>query len=62
TQALIDAVTTALPSPPLPPPLYIPPHVDRRDDILETELPPRKKSCFFALAPGMRSRRVLLLD
>nr|GEV12356.1 reverse transcriptase domain-containing protein [Tanacetum cinerariifolium] len=27
--ALIDAVTTALPSPPLPPPLYIPPHVDR---------------------------------
>ncbi|GJV87430.1 hypothetical protein Tco_1531368 [Tanacetum coccineum] len=32
TQALIDAVTAALPSPPLPPPLYIPPPVDRRDD------------------------------
>ncbi|GKE26495.1 hypothetical protein Tco_1441879, partial [Tanacetum coccineum] len=27
--ALIDAVTAALPSPPLPPPLYIPPPVDR---------------------------------
>nr|GEW73339.1 hypothetical protein [Tanacetum cinerariifolium] len=44
TQALTDAVTTALPSPPLPPPLYIPPPIDCRDDILETELPPRKKS------------------
>ncbi|GKG19217.1 hypothetical protein Tco_0376316, partial [Tanacetum coccineum] len=33
TQALIDAVTAALPSPPLPPlppPLYIPPPVDRK--------------------------------
>ncbi|GKF51933.1 hypothetical protein Tco_0148400, partial [Tanacetum coccineum] len=36
TQALIDAVTAALPSPPLPPlppSLYIPPPIDRRDDI-----------------------------
>ncbi|GKE95770.1 hypothetical protein Tco_1580625 [Tanacetum coccineum] len=36
TQALVDAVTAALPSPPLPPllpSLYIPPPVDRRDDI-----------------------------
>ncbi|GJR96506.1 hypothetical protein Tco_0268680 [Tanacetum coccineum] len=36
TQALIDAVTAALPSPPLPllpPSLYIPPPVDRRDDV-----------------------------
>nr|GEW61349.1 reverse transcriptase domain-containing protein [Tanacetum cinerariifolium] len=49
TQALIDAITAAFPSPPLPPPLYIPPPVDRRDDILETELPPRKKSFLFAL-------------
>nr|GEW49224.1 hypothetical protein [Tanacetum cinerariifolium] len=49
TQALIDAITDVLPSPPLPPPLYIPPPVDRRDDIPETELPPRKKSCLFAL-------------
>nr|GFA69653.1 hypothetical protein [Tanacetum cinerariifolium] len=51
-QALIDAVTAALPSPPLPPlqpPLYIPPHVYRRDDILETKMPPRKWSCLFAL-------------
>ncbi|GKC78212.1 hypothetical protein Tco_1128986 [Tanacetum coccineum] len=46
TQALIDAVTTALPSPPLPPlppSLYIPPPVDRRDDIPESEQPPHKR-------------------
>ncbi|GKF29095.1 hypothetical protein Tco_0095437, partial [Tanacetum coccineum] len=46
TQALIDAVTVALPSPllpPLPPSLYIPPPVDRKDDIPETEQPPRKR-------------------
>nr|GEZ36364.1 hypothetical protein [Tanacetum cinerariifolium] len=54
TKALIDAVTAALPSPPippLPPPLYIPPPVDRRDDIPETKMPPRKKSCFSILGP-----------
>nr|GEU35576.1 putative reverse transcriptase domain-containing protein [Tanacetum cinerariifolium] len=51
TQALINTVTAALPSPPLPPPLYIPPPFDCRDDIPETELPPRKKSCLFALGP-----------
>ncbi|GKG42993.1 hypothetical protein Tco_0479677, partial [Tanacetum coccineum] len=49
TQALIDAVTVALPSSPLPPSLYIPPPVDRRDDIPESEQPPRKRSCLFAL-------------
>ncbi|GKE92675.1 hypothetical protein Tco_1573770, partial [Tanacetum coccineum] len=38
--ALIDAVTIALP---LPPSLYIPPPVDRRDDIPESELPPHKR-------------------
>ncbi|GKB71945.1 hypothetical protein Tco_0933357, partial [Tanacetum coccineum] len=46
TKALIDTVTSALPSPslpPLPPSLYIPPPVDRRDDILESEQPPRKR-------------------
>nr|GFB00091.1 hypothetical protein [Tanacetum cinerariifolium] len=48
-QALIDAVTAALPSPPLPPPLYIPPPIDRRDDIPETEMPPRKRLCLFTL-------------
>ncbi|GJZ35944.1 putative reverse transcriptase domain-containing protein, partial [Tanacetum coccineum] len=40
TQALIDAVTATLPSPPLlplPPSLYIPPLVDCRDDIPESE-------------------------
>ncbi|GJR91015.1 hypothetical protein Tco_0215026 [Tanacetum coccineum] len=52
TQALIDGVTAALPSPllpPLPPSLYIPPPVDRRDDIPESELPPRKRSCLSTL-------------
>ncbi|GJV58215.1 hypothetical protein Tco_1459220 [Tanacetum coccineum] len=49
TQALIDAVTAALPSPPLPPSLYILPHVDRRDDILESEQPPRKRLCLSTL-------------
>ncbi|GKG11628.1 hypothetical protein Tco_0343028, partial [Tanacetum coccineum] len=37
---LIDAITAALP---LPPSLYIPPLVDRRDDILESEQPPCKR-------------------
>nr|GFD26450.1 hypothetical protein [Tanacetum cinerariifolium] len=30
-------------------PLYIPPPVDRRDDIPEIEMPPRKRSCLFTL-------------
>ncbi|GKG03633.1 hypothetical protein Tco_0311269, partial [Tanacetum coccineum] len=45
TQALIDAVTIALPSPPLPPlppSLYMPPLVDCMDDIPECKQPPRK--------------------
>ncbi|GKE61203.1 hypothetical protein Tco_1511570 [Tanacetum coccineum] len=40
TKALIDVVTTVLPSPPLPPlppSLYIPPPVDHRDEIPESE-------------------------
>nr|GEU33212.1 putative reverse transcriptase domain-containing protein [Tanacetum cinerariifolium] len=44
--ALIDAITVALsspPLPPLPPSLYIPPPVDLRDDVPESELPPRKR-------------------
>ncbi|GKF87945.1 hypothetical protein Tco_0258822, partial [Tanacetum coccineum] len=52
TQALIDAVTTPLPSPPLPPlppSLYIPPPVKCRDDIPKSELPPRKRSCLSTL-------------
>nr|GEY91621.1 hypothetical protein [Tanacetum cinerariifolium]GEY97982.1 hypothetical protein [Tanacetum cinerariifolium] len=56
TQALIDVVTAALPSPPPQPPLYIPPPVDHKDDIPETELPPRKKSCLFALGPRYEVR------
>ncbi|GJW75901.1 hypothetical protein Tco_0135271 [Tanacetum coccineum] len=54
TQALVDAVTAALPSPLLPllpPSLYIPPPVDRRDDIPESERLPHKRSCLFALGP-----------
>ncbi|GKA32156.1 hypothetical protein Tco_0718523, partial [Tanacetum coccineum] len=50
--ALIDAVTAALPSPPLPPlppSLYIPPPVDHRDDLPESELPPRKRLCLSTL-------------
>nr|GEW14656.1 hypothetical protein [Tanacetum cinerariifolium] len=52
TQDGLYAVTAALPSPPLsplPPPIYIPPPIDRRDDITETEMPPHKRSCLFAL-------------
>ncbi|GKF71689.1 hypothetical protein Tco_0207803, partial [Tanacetum coccineum] len=52
TQALIDAVTFALPSPPLPslpPSLYIPPPVDHRDDIPESEQPPHKRLCLSTL-------------
>ncbi|GJR61418.1 hypothetical protein Tco_1503580 [Tanacetum coccineum] len=44
--------TAALPSPPLPPlppSLYIPPPVDRRDDIPESEQPPRKRLCLSTL-------------
>nr|GEY66488.1 hypothetical protein [Tanacetum cinerariifolium] len=49
THALIDAVTAAIPLPPLPPPLYIPPTVDRRDDIPEIEMPPHKRLCLSTL-------------
>ncbi|GJS81034.1 hypothetical protein Tco_0747575 [Tanacetum coccineum] len=52
TQALIDAVTAALPSPPLLlllPSLYIPPPVDCRDDIPESEQPPHKRFCLSTL-------------
>nr|GEV59630.1 hypothetical protein [Tanacetum cinerariifolium] len=51
TQALIDAVTVALPSPPLPPPLYISLPVDRRDDIPETEMPPHPVEAVPEIAP-----------
>ncbi|GJY18974.1 hypothetical protein Tco_0390465 [Tanacetum coccineum] len=52
TQTLIDAVTVVLPSPPLPPlppSLYIPPPVYHRDDIPESEQPPRKRLCLSTL-------------
>ncbi|GJT92321.1 hypothetical protein Tco_1081166 [Tanacetum coccineum] len=52
TQALIDVVAAALPSPllpPLRPSLYIPPPVDHRDDIPESEQPPRKRLCLSTL-------------
>ncbi|GKD74246.1 hypothetical protein Tco_1332528, partial [Tanacetum coccineum] len=42
----------ALPSPSLPPSLYIPPPVDRRDDVPESELPHRKRLCLSTL--GLR--------
>ncbi|GKF10541.1 hypothetical protein Tco_0048467, partial [Tanacetum coccineum] len=37
-----------IPSPPLPPLLFIPPLVDRREDIPEAELSPRKRLCLTA--------------
>ncbi|GJS00850.1 putative reverse transcriptase domain-containing protein [Tanacetum coccineum] len=49
TQALIDAVTAALPLSQLPPSLYIPPPVDHRDEIPESEQPPRKRLCLSTL-------------
>ncbi|GJV10204.1 hypothetical protein Tco_1351745 [Tanacetum coccineum] len=55
TQTLIDAVTAALPPPPLPPlplSLYIPPPVDHRDEIPKYEQPPRKRLHLSTLAPG----------
>nr|GEZ64863.1 hypothetical protein [Tanacetum cinerariifolium] len=39
----------ALLSPPLPPPLHMPPPVDHRDDIPETEMLPRKRLCLSTL-------------
>ncbi|GJW80345.1 hypothetical protein Tco_0144320 [Tanacetum coccineum] len=45
-------VTAALPLPqlpPLPPSLYIPPPVNRRDDIPKSEQPPRKRLCLSTL-------------
>nr|GFC15303.1 hypothetical protein [Tanacetum cinerariifolium] len=39
----------ALPSPPLLPFSYPPPPVDRRDGILESEQPPRKRLCLSTL-------------
>ncbi|GJY09866.1 hypothetical protein Tco_0378051 [Tanacetum coccineum] len=59
TQALVDAVTATLPPPPLPPlppSLYIPPPIDRRDDVPESEQPPRKRSCLFALGSRYKVR------
>nr|GEX57466.1 putative reverse transcriptase domain, ribonuclease H-like domain, aspartic peptidase domain protein [Tanacetum cinerariifolium] len=61
TQELIHAVTAALPSPPLPPPLYIPPPVDRRDDIPKTEIPPHKRSCLFALGSRIAHQETILI-
>ncbi|GKD47975.1 hypothetical protein Tco_1276951, partial [Tanacetum coccineum] len=48
----LSGFTAALPSPllpPLPPSLYIPPPVDRRDAIPESEQPPRKRLCLSTL-------------
>ncbi|GJR48755.1 putative reverse transcriptase domain-containing protein [Tanacetum coccineum] len=58
--ALIDEVTTALPSPPLPPlppSLYIPPPVDHMDDIPEFEQPPRKRLCLSTLGSRYEIRK-----
>nr|GEZ17022.1 hypothetical protein [Tanacetum cinerariifolium] len=56
----------ALPSPPLPPSLYLPPPVDRKDDILESEQPPHKRLCLSTLGSryevGESSTRGLGVD
>nr|GEU89141.1 hypothetical protein [Tanacetum cinerariifolium] len=39
----------ALPTPPLPLPLHMPLPIDRRDDIPEIEMPPRKRLCLSTL-------------
>nr|GEX62798.1 reverse transcriptase domain-containing protein [Tanacetum cinerariifolium] len=44
-----DDDDVALPSPPLPPPLHMPPPIDRRDDIPEIQIPPRKRLCLSTL-------------
>nr|GEX52678.1 hypothetical protein [Tanacetum cinerariifolium] len=44
-----------LPSPLLPPPLHMPPPIDRREDIPETEIPPRKRLCLSTLGSRIRS-------
>ncbi|GKC61285.1 hypothetical protein Tco_1088883, partial [Tanacetum coccineum] len=52
TLALIDTVTTALPSPPLPPlppSLYITLPIDRKDEIPESEQTPHKRLCLSTL-------------
>nr|GEY98866.1 hypothetical protein [Tanacetum cinerariifolium] len=41
--------SAALPSLPLPPPLHMPPPIDRKDDISEIEMPPRKRLCLSTL-------------
>nr|GEW58331.1 hypothetical protein [Tanacetum cinerariifolium] len=51
--ALIDALTAALPSPLLPPPLYIPLLVDRRDDVPETEMPPHNRDTWVDMAEAV---------
>ncbi|GJV53352.1 putative reverse transcriptase domain-containing protein [Tanacetum coccineum] len=43
------APTPSSPLPPLPSSLFIPPPVDRREDIPEAELPPHKRLCLTAL-------------
>ncbi|GJX26456.1 putative reverse transcriptase domain-containing protein [Tanacetum coccineum] len=42
--------------PPLPPSLYIPPPVDRKDDVPESELPPRKRLCLSTLSSRYKIR------
>ncbi|GJU34858.1 hypothetical protein Tco_1183212 [Tanacetum coccineum] len=52
--------TAALPSPLLPllpPSLYIPPHADCRDDILDSEQPPCKRLCLSTLGSRYEIRK-----
>nr|GEV52701.1 putative reverse transcriptase domain-containing protein [Tanacetum cinerariifolium] len=51
-----------LPSPPLPPPLHMPPPITRRDDVPETEMLPRKRLCLSTLGFRYEDLYALLVD
>nr|GEX11918.1 putative reverse transcriptase domain-containing protein [Tanacetum cinerariifolium] len=50
----------ALPSPPLLPHQHMPPPIDRRDDIPDTEMPPRKRLCLSTLGSRYGIRDTLV--
>nr|GEX51778.1 hypothetical protein [Tanacetum cinerariifolium] len=54
--------SAALPSPPVPPPLHMPPPVDHRDDIPKTEMPPRKRLCLSTLGSRTRISQRVVVD
>nr|GEZ89095.1 hypothetical protein [Tanacetum cinerariifolium] len=49
SRKVLPPAPAALPSPPLPPSLYPPQPIDRKDDIPKSEQPPRKRLCLSTL-------------